>query len=81
MRSASMESFYSPHNHQIPSALSIHPCDPKETVLVHRFEEVLGSAGIIEFNEDFICAVVRLLSGRWRWLVSDFHKDSKANIN
>jgi hypothetical protein len=58
-----------------------NPCDPRETVLVHKFEEVLGLAGITEFDEDFICVAVRLLSGRWRWLVSDFHKDSKANIN
>lgn len=74
-----------------PELYLLNPSDPKEVVLVHKFEEVLGLTGIIEVKEDvfyvtgsnFNLATFSNEGGSyfvWEVDMTSFSKDSKANI-
>lgn len=74
-----------------PELHLLNPSDPKEAVLIHKFEEVRGLTGIIEVKEDvfyvtgsnFNLATFSNEAGShfvWEVDMTSFSKNSKANI-
>jgi len=74
-----------------PELYLINPSDPKEPVLVHKFDEVLAVTGIIEVKEDVFYVGggnynLKAFSNEhgsyfvWEVDLTDFSKDSKAKI-
>jgi hypothetical protein len=74
-----------------PELYLLNPSDPKEALLVHKFEDVFGLTGIIEAKEDvfyvagsnYNLATSSNEAGSdfvWEVDMTSFSKDSKANI-
>ncbi|CZR65099.1 uncharacterized protein PAC_14999 [Phialocephala subalpina] len=73
-----------------PELYLLNPSDPKEAVLVHKFEDVLGLSGVVEVKEDvfyvagsnYSLATFSNEGSSFVWEVdmTSFSKGSKANI-